>query len=88
MSTKIEEKKSQLRIEGSPSVPCQIHAQKAFLELTSYRRVSLILRISTSSQRKKITQPILPDVLQNYNYGRYGPLNLHLESSDLRKVAN
>ena len=85
MSTKIEEKKSQLRIEGSPSVPCQIHAQKAFLELTSYRRVSLILRISTSSQRKKITQPILPEVLQNYNYG---PLNSHLESSDLRKVAN
>ena len=53
MSTKMEEKKSQLRIEGSPSVPCQIHAQKAFLELTSYRRVSLISRISTDSRRNK-----------------------------------
>ena len=51
MSTKIEEK-SPLLIEGSPSVPCQIHAQKASLELTSYRRVSLISRISTATKKK------------------------------------
>ena len=49
-----------LQIWGSPSVPCQIHAYK-IIELTSYRRVSPILRITTcfSRRRKKIESKVV-----------------------------